>query len=167
MSTSKSSPQTSKVNSTLIPRTSSDNTTGYVRTYIVFPSAVYGLASGPIFSAGLANRQSRLIPWVTKAAIAHGSMGVFGEGTNVWPWVHIDDTADMYMTLFDVLLENPKGPGHGWEGFYFCETGPLRSGDVAKTIAKALAQLGKIESPAEVLAPWTDDDINKYFGGVS
>jgi nucleoside-diphosphate-sugar epimerase len=43
----------------------------------------------------------------------------------------------------------------------------LRSGDVAKTIAKALAQLGKIEFPGEVLSPWTEDDINKYFGGVS
>jgi nucleoside-diphosphate-sugar epimerase len=136
-----------------------------VRTYIVLPSAIYGLASGPIFSAGLANRQSVFVPWVVKAAIAHGQVGVFGEGTNVWPFVHIDDTADMYMTLFNTLLDDLQRPGHGWEGFYFAETGSLRFGDVANSIDKALVQLGIIKSTGQALGPWTDEAI-KYFGGL-
>jgi hypothetical protein len=73
--------------------------TGYVRTYTVLPSAIFGLASGPLFSAGLANRQSILIPWLIKACVASGRAGIFADGTSVWPWVHIEDTAALYIDV--------------------------------------------------------------------
>jgi nucleoside-diphosphate-sugar epimerase len=143
---------------------SSNVSTGYVRTYIVLPGAIYGLASGPVFSAGLAHRQSAPIPWIIKASLARGTVGGFGEGTNVWPYVHIDDTASLYVALLDALVANPERPGHGWEGFYFGEAGSLRAGDLTATIAKVLAQQGKVQK-AEVI-PWTEEDIAKYFYGV-
>ena len=33
---------------------------GYVRSYLVIPTAVYGIAHGPIFEAGLAHPHSML-----------------------------------------------------------------------------------------------------------
>jgi nucleoside-diphosphate-sugar epimerase len=70
---------------------------GYVRTYIILPSTIYGLGSGPVFSAGLANPHSVQIPQLIKSGLARGRVGVIGKGENVWPHVHISDIADLYM----------------------------------------------------------------------
>ena len=53
---------------------------------------VYGLGSGPLVEAGLVNPQSQQIPDLIRAAIDRGRAGMVGEGRNIKPNVHIDDS---------------------------------------------------------------------------
>lgn len=64
---------------------------GYVKTYIVLPSTIYGLAIGPLVTAGLQNPHSIQAPLLVKSAVARGQGGMIGEGLAKWPNVHIDD----------------------------------------------------------------------------
>jgi len=66
-------------------------TTGYVRTYIILPSTIYGIATGKLAKLGLQNPYSIQIPGLIKASIARGQAGMVGLGKNIWPNVHIDD----------------------------------------------------------------------------
>lgn len=65
---------------------------GYARTYIVLPCTVYGIATGPLFDSGFANRYSIQIPALIKAALTRKRAGVLGQGKPVWTSVHIDDS---------------------------------------------------------------------------
>jgi hypothetical protein len=64
---------------------------GYVKTYIVLPSTIYGFATGKLVDLGIQNRQSQQIPTLIKVSIARGQAGMVGEGKNIWPHVHIDE----------------------------------------------------------------------------
>jgi nucleoside-diphosphate-sugar epimerase len=132
----------------------------------VQPSVVYGLASGPLVAAGLADRQSIAIPLLIQASAARRRAGIFGEGTNVLPYVHIDDMADLYITLLDAILDPRKLPGHGWNGYYFGETGLLPYIDVSQSIGKALVELGYLEPGAEIPTPFSQGEVSEYFAGV-
>jgi hypothetical protein len=68
-----------------------DSVPGYVKTYIVLPSSIYGLATGPLVDAGIQNPSSIQIPWTIGAALDRGQVGMVGPGKNIWPNVHIDD----------------------------------------------------------------------------
>lgn len=62
-----------------------------MRTYIILPSTIYGIAKNPLVDAGLQNPQSQQIPALIKAALSRGTAGVVGKGLALWPDVHIDD----------------------------------------------------------------------------
>jgi small basic protein len=65
--------------------------TGYVRTYIVLPSTIYGIASGKLFDLGISNAHSIQVPVAIKASLDRGQGGVIGEGKNIWPNVEIHE----------------------------------------------------------------------------
>jgi nucleoside-diphosphate-sugar epimerase len=138
---------------------------GYVRSYLIYPSIIYGLATGPIFDAKLANPHSVMVPVLVKAAIDRGRSGMVGNGKNVWPLVHILDTAEFFIVLLENILKPPDGPGHGWEGFYFAENERFTSVDLATRIGDELAWLNKISDASPTT--FTKEDLVKYFGGVS
>jgi hypothetical protein len=64
---------------------------GYVNTYIILPSTIYGLASGPLVEMDLQNAHSKQIPALVKASLDRDQGGMVGLGKNIWPNVHIDD----------------------------------------------------------------------------
>ena len=66
-------------------------TIGYARTYIIFPSTVYGIAKNRLTESGLQNPYSIQIPYLIRAALDRGQGGGVGLGKNIWPNVHIDD----------------------------------------------------------------------------
>lgn len=66
-------------------------TSGYVDTYIVMPSTIYGVEDNPLVQAGIVNPQSQQIPQLIKASMARGRSGMVGLGANYKPNVHIDD----------------------------------------------------------------------------
>jgi len=66
--------------------------TGYVRTYIIAPSTIYGHATGRLVDLGIQNKSSIQIPILIKASLDRGQGGMVGEGKNLWPNVHIDDS---------------------------------------------------------------------------
>ena len=64
---------------------------GYVRSHIILPSTIYGIAKGPLFDAGVSNPHSIQIPMLIKGSLDRGRAGVVGKGLALWPDVHIDD----------------------------------------------------------------------------
>ncbi|KAI0920646.1 hypothetical protein AcV5_010330 [Taiwanofungus camphoratus] len=135
---------------------------GYARTYIILPSTIYGFASGPLVDAGISNPQSIQIPNLIKASIDRKQGGVVGAGKAIWPDVHIDDVADLYVVLFDAVTKDPEGVGHGRAGFYFGENGEHTWYDIGKAIAQTLVELG-VSKSAEPTA-FTTEELIKYFG---
>ncbi|KAF5336566.1 hypothetical protein D9611_006508 [Ephemerocybe angulata] len=135
---------------------------GYVKTYIILPSTIYGLASSKLVDLGIQNRHSVQIPHLIRAAIDRGRGGMVGPGKNIWPNVHITEIADVYMTVLNAILHN-KNPGHGREGLYFGENGEYTMYQLAKRISEVLVELGlgKDSEPS----PFTTEEIDKYFDG--
>jgi nucleoside-diphosphate-sugar epimerase len=89
---------------------------------------------------------------------------MIGPGQNVWPHVHVDDIADLFIVVFDAVTANPDAPGHGWEGFYFGENGSYKYKELGEAIGKALVKVGKAKE--ETPTPFTKEEIDKYFAGV-
>ncbi|KAH9168825.1 hypothetical protein EDB89DRAFT_2202042 [Lactarius sanguifluus] len=114
---------------------------GYVRTYIVLPSTIYGIATGKLFDLG----------------------GVIGEGKNIWPNVEVHEQAELYQIILDAALFDPNTP-HGRDGYYFGASDEYRLYDLAKAYSRALYDLGKGKSPEPT--PFTAEEAQKYFGGV-
>ena len=65
---------------------------GYVRSHIIAPSTIYGIAQHSLVGAGIANSHSLQIPALIKASLARKRAGMVGEGKALWPDVHIDDS---------------------------------------------------------------------------
>ncbi|KAF9453420.1 NAD(P)-binding protein [Macrolepiota fuliginosa MF-IS2] len=135
---------------------------GYVKAYLVAPSTIYGLANGRLVQAGIANNRSMQVPALIRAALDRQRAGMIGKGVNIWPNVHIDDVADLYIAIFNATLSNPH-TGHGREGYYFGENGEHTLYDVGREIGHVLVELGK-SSVAEPTT-FTQEEVNKYFAG--
>jgi len=137
---------------------------GYVRTYIVVPSTIYSLASNPLVEAGIQNPRSIQIPQLIQYSIDRGQAGVVGKGVSLWPDVDIDDLGDLYITLFDAIVNDPEKVGHGREGFYFGENGEHPWYDISKEIARVLHEKGlsKTDEPTS----FTDEELIKYWGSL-
>ncbi|KAF8199610.1 hypothetical protein BJ912DRAFT_844564, partial [Pholiota molesta] len=138
---------------------------GYVKTYIILPSMVYGLPSGRLVDQGIQNCRATAIPSLVRAALIRGRGGMIGPGMNYWPNVHIEDVADLYLYLFNAALMNPTGTAHGHEGFYFAENGEHTLYQVGKAICEAMITVGECSEPEP--STFTDEEIQQYFHGSS
>ncbi|KAF8149876.1 hypothetical protein B0H34DRAFT_678825 [Crassisporium funariophilum] len=135
---------------------------GYIKSYIVIPSTIYGIASGELVEKGIQNAHSIQVPELIRAALARGEGGTVGAGKNFWPNVHINDVADLYIVLYDSILSNPA-TGHGREGYYFGENGEHTLYDVGKAIGEAVVAIGKGKNPGPTT--FTKEELDKYLGG--
>jgi len=135
---------------------------GYVRTYIVLPPTIYGVATGKLYDLAISNPHSIQIPFAIRASLDRGQGGVIGEGKNSWPHVEVNELADFYQILLDTILSDPN-LAHGREGYYFAENGEYKLYDVAKAYSQALYDLGKGKSPEPT--SFTAEEAQKYFGG--
>ncbi|KZT66769.1 NAD(P)-binding protein [Daedalea quercina L-15889] len=137
---------------------------GYAHTFIVAPSTIYGFATHALAEARIANPVSIQIPSLIRASLDRRQAGVVGAGKALWPDVHIDDVADLYIVVFDATTADPEHIGHGWEGFYFGENGEHAWYDISKAIARAFVELG-LGGTDEPTA-FTDEELVKYWGSV-
>ena len=71
-----------------------------MRTYIVLPPTIYGIATGKLYDLGISNPHSIQIPIAIRAALDRGQGGVVGEGKNIWPHVEVNEREFL---SFDVL----------------------------------------------------------------
>ncbi|KAG6888925.1 hypothetical protein C0995_004938 [Termitomyces sp. Mi166 len=117
---------------------------GYVKTYIVLPGTIYGLATGPLVDLGLQNPHSQQIPAMVKIALQRGEAGYVGLGKNVWPHA---------LTKKDL--------GHGREGFYFGENGEYIMWNIAKAVGQTLHDAGKLKSPMP--SAYTQEEMRRFF----
>ncbi|KAI0331860.1 NAD-P-binding protein [Cubamyces sp. BRFM 1775] len=134
---------------------------GYVRSHIILPSTIYGIAKGALFDAGVSNPHSIQIPLVIKASLDRKQAGMIGQGKALWPDVHIDDVADLYIVLFDAIVSHPETTGHGWEGFYFGENGEHSWYQISRAVGEAFVELGISKDPEPTTL--TREELIKYF----
>ncbi|KAG6857218.1 hypothetical protein H0H87_007637 [Tephrocybe sp. NHM501043] len=140
------------------------NADNEVKTYIVLPSTIYGLAIGPLVDLGLQNAHSQQIPGLVRIALERGEAGYVGSGKNVWPHVHIKEVTDLFILIFDQALTR-KDLGHGRQGFYFGENGEYVMWNIAKAVAQTLHDAGKIKS--SMPSSFTEEEMQQRFPNES
>lgn len=64
---------------------------GYLKSYIVLPSTIYGRPTNKLVQAGICNTRSDQIPRLIDIAIKRGEAGMTGPGLSMWPNVDIDE----------------------------------------------------------------------------
>jgi len=119
---------------------------GYLKSYIIMPSTIWGMANGILVEQGIQNRHSVQVPYLIRVALQRGRAGMVGEGKNIWPDVNVEELADLYLLLFNTILTDPNTP-HGREGYYFGESDEHTLYEVGKAIGEALVELGKSDNP--------------------
>ncbi|OJT03680.1 hypothetical protein TRAPUB_5708 [Trametes pubescens] len=134
---------------------------GYARTHIILPSAIYGLATGLLFDAGISNPHTMIFPIYVRSALHHGHLAILNEGASHWASVHIDDVTDIFVRLLDANLNSPEKVSHGREGYFFGVNDEFSAREGLQPVADALFALKRISSPE--LAKYSFDDIAKYY----
>lgn len=139
---------------------------GYVKTYIILPSTIYGIATGKIADLGVQHLHSIQLPGLIKASLARGQAAIVGEGKNIWPNVEIGEIADLYIVLYDSIVSN-SATAHGREGFYFGENGEYTLYEAAKAISEVLLAYEKVKTLEPTAL--TEEEYKKsplliYFG---
>ncbi|KAJ7052607.1 hypothetical protein C8F01DRAFT_572643 [Mycena amicta] len=138
-----------------------------LKSYIILPSTIYGLASGPLVDNGIQNPRSQQIPRLVDVSLRRGQGGMVGKGRNYWGNVHVDDVAELFIQIFDLSMDPSPPPyfSHGRAGFYFAENGEHTLYMVGEEIARVLARLGK-GTPTPTT--FTAKEMSLYFpGGTS
>ncbi|KAF9485805.1 NAD(P)-binding protein [Pholiota conissans] len=135
---------------------------GYVKTYIITPGTVFGSPSGPLVDLKVQNEHSQQIPYFIKPSIARKQGAYIGKGLSTWSAVDVEDTADLFLVVFDVATSGSTAVGHGAEGYYFVENFLYSGLEVAQKISEALVELG-IGSTREPSA-FSQEELEKNFG---
>ncbi|KAK0494591.1 NAD(P)-binding protein [Armillaria luteobubalina] len=134
---------------------------GYIRSYLVLPPTVYGLATGVVADLGIQNIHSVQFPAIVKTSMFRKQGGMIGEGVNIWHNVSLSDTTNFFVLLFETVVKNPD-TAHGAEGYYFLENGEHSLGEVATEISKALVELGIGSNPEP--SSYTEEEKKSFFG---
>ncbi|KAI2607317.1 NAD dependent epimerase/dehydratase family protein [Hypoxylon fragiforme] len=110
-----------------------------VKTVVIMSPTIYGVGTG------LFNRLSYQVPSNVRAALHHGRPIVAGNGSGVWDHVHVEDLADLYILLVQLMLEK-RGEGipTGKRGILFSGNGRHSWREVAQGVADVLYEEGKI-----------------------
>jgi len=137
---------------------------GYIKSYIILPSTIYGIAEHPLAKAGISNPYSQQIPDLVRVSLARGEAGVVGKGAAVWGDVHIDDNSALYATVLEGVLNKSPALGHGVDGFYFGISGEHSWYEISKEIAEVLVEKGRSKSSEPT--PFTEEEFVRYFGSV-
>ncbi|KAF9479340.1 NAD(P)-binding protein [Pholiota conissans] len=135
---------------------------GYVKAYLITPGTVFGYPSGPLVDLNIQNRHSIQLPFIIKPSIARKQGAYIGKGLNAWSAVDVNDTADLFIVIFDAAISNSPAAGHGTEGYYFAENFEYTGFEAAKTISEKLFELGIASSPEP--NTFTQDELDKNFG---
>ncbi|GFZ50738.1 hypothetical protein JCM24511_08496, partial [Saitozyma sp. JCM 24511] len=134
---------------------------GWCKSYIVLPSTIWGVGKGEIFEKGIANSFSDQVPTMARAGLDREQAGHVGKGANIWPHVNVSDVGDLYALVYNGALR--KDIGHGKSGYYFGASGEYTMLAVSSAIGATL--LDHKWSQTALPAPWTEDDLKKYYGG--
>lgn len=103
-----------------------------VRTAIIGPPCIFGPGRGP------ANTRSMQVYDMVRFALRDGFAPVVGTGLAEWDHVHVHDLSDLVVRLVAVVARQDEAglaadpEVFGERGYYFCEAGSHRWGDVAR-----------------------------------
>ncbi|KAI0091096.1 NAD(P)-binding protein [Irpex rosettiformis] len=135
---------------------------GYLRSYIILPSAIWGIAKNPLVDAGIANPYSGGVKLLIRAALERGQACMVGDGQALLPSINVEEQADFFIILYDAIVSNPENIGHGRTGYFFGENGNFIWHDFAKAVGKALFKRGLSRSEDPTM--FTTEEVIKYCG---
>ncbi|CAK5276338.1 unnamed protein product [Mycena citricolor] len=121
---------------------------GYIKSYIILPTTVYGIPHGLLVNAGIQNRQNSVLSYLVSLSMTRGQGGMVGQGKNMWHNVELNELGDLFMVLFDAAISNPDSTPHGQSGLYFAENGSHVLEDLCAVISQVLYEHGKGQAPA-------------------
>ncbi|KAJ7330826.1 NAD-binding protein [Mycena albidolilacea] len=137
---------------------------GYIKSYIIIPTTIYGVAIGPLVESGIQKPQTTVLPPLIAASLDRGQAGMVGDGKNVWQNVELRDVADLYIVLYDAIITDTM-TAHGRSGLYFAENGTHELVQVGEIIARTLFEHGRGKSPKPT--SFTTEEGVKYFGPLA
>lgn len=115
---------------------------GFVDTYIITPSTIYGKGRGPCRTL------SQQVNGLIRTGLKRKQVVQIGSGTNVWNNVHVEDLMDLYGLVLELGLSG-NGSSDSYERFFFGSAGEHVWGKVAQELAKIMHQKGLVDT-AEV-----------------
>ncbi|KAF7377101.1 NmrA domain-containing protein [Mycena sanguinolenta] len=131
---------------------------GYVKAYIVMPTTVWGIPTGPLLDAGIQKWQNSILNFLVPPSVGRGQGGMVGGGRNVWNNVEVNELADLYIVLYEAIMASEE-TAHGRVGLYFAENGAHELSELSAVIARVLFEHGKGESP--IPTSFTAEEIEK------
>lgn len=72
---------------------------GHVKSYLVSPGFVHGLATGKLVEAGIINPVPTVLLGVAMGALGSGQGRLVGPQKNIWHAVHIDDRESYFQSF--------------------------------------------------------------------
>jgi len=134
----------------------------------IYPSVIYGLATGRLVDAGIQNSVPTALMLMAKLGLQRGQLGVVGPQKNVWGVVDIHDVANLYFIIFSAIVAGKTIP-YGADGHYFAENGFLAVGLFQDKMAQALYELGALKTPevSELTEKELEGTVVRYFGSNS
>ncbi|KAF9562652.1 NAD(P)-binding protein [Agrocybe pediades] len=132
---------------------------GHIQGYIIAPSVVYGMPSGPLADTGIQNTHSMIVPPYFRAALDKKQVQYIGKGLNRWSATHVNETADLFILVLNAALKDPHAVPHG---YYFVESLTFSFIDIARKIAEALVELGLITEKEP--NAFSNEELTKYLG---
>ncbi|KAI4522720.1 NAD(P)-binding protein [Schizophyllum commune Loenen D] len=139
------------------------DTAGYVYTYIILPSTIYGWAKHDLVDRGIANYRSVQVPVLAAASLERRRAGMVGKGVSRWPSVEVHELGDLYNIIFGKATKDPESLGHGKNGYYFGASDEHSWYEISKAIGEALVKLGRADDPEPT--SFTKEELEKYFAG--
>lgn len=154
--------------------------TGYIKSYIILPSTIWGIASGRMVDAKFQNPHSQQVPSLIKFAYARRAAGYVGAGMNVWPHISIDDgkrkriilrqcsfdlsfiaVSNLYVEIYRQVIHESNEVPHGPSGFFNAENGKYQYKDLAQYIANALNVEDPIKFPSNNVIPFNEVEMKE------
>ncbi|KAJ7661706.1 hypothetical protein B0H17DRAFT_320768 [Mycena rosella] len=115
---------------------------GYVRTYIVVPGAVYGIATGKVANSGAQNTRNKLFGLFCHMSFARKAAFMIGEGKNEWPHIEIGEVSSLIALLYDSIMSSTTTTAHGKDGYYFAENGGYFLFEFSEVLQEVLVEAG-------------------------
>jgi nucleoside-diphosphate-sugar epimerase len=119
---------------------------------------MFGLGTGPF------NRFSIQLPYMIAAALKSGSCIVAKDGETVWSHVHVEDVADLFLTVLRNIEQGQEIP-HGRKGIYFAESGEHTHLEMSQRLAKAGKELGVLATD-KVASVSLEEAANQWMFGL-
>ncbi|WWC85955.1 uncharacterized protein L201_000825 [Kwoniella dendrophila CBS 6074] len=138
---------------------------GYIKSYIILPSTIWGKGVGEVFDKGLSNSFSDQIPTLIKAGLDRNRAGMVGEGKNIWPHVKITDLSNLYQLVYNKSTQQNPTIGHGLSGYYFGISGEYTLYGATSRIGQALVKYNLISTKETQPTSFNKEELDKYYNG--
>jgi len=129
-----------------------------VKTLVIMSPTIFGIGTGAF------NKLTIQVPTYIRATLSAGRAVVIGDGKGVWDHVHIADLAQLYELVLAKMLAGGEDLAFGERGIVFSANGEHTWGEVARGVADAAVQLGKVKT-AEVRSIGLDEGAAVFAGG--